>query len=148
LQKKKVQTIPQDEVKEVADIFQSYGLSQKECQPILDALRRKPKACTDRWSTGIRSSHVVQAVGIRQVKHDGGGPDESLFAGVGVGKVAPVCVCIHAVNGTSIKRRLHPHFVDVQRTAQRGSPEKNPREVTNCYLAETTNCAASSPHMP
>jgi VIT1/CCC1 family predicted Fe2+/Mn2+ transporter len=43
-EKREVETIPDAEAKEVADIFQSYGLTQEECQPVVDALRSKPKA--------------------------------------------------------------------------------------------------------
>jgi len=46
-EKREVETIPDAEAKEVADIFQSYGLTQEEFQPVVDALRSKPKAWVD-----------------------------------------------------------------------------------------------------
>jgi VIT1/CCC1 family predicted Fe2+/Mn2+ transporter len=39
-----VQTIPEAEAVEVSEIFESYGLSMEESQPIVAALRRKPEA--------------------------------------------------------------------------------------------------------
>lgn len=41
---REVETIPEQEAKEVIDIFHHYGLTQEECQPVVDALRRKPRA--------------------------------------------------------------------------------------------------------
>ena len=46
-EKKEVESIPDAEGKEVVDIFRSYGISQEECQPIVDALRHKPEAWVD-----------------------------------------------------------------------------------------------------
>ena len=37
-------TIPEAEASEVADIFESYGLSKEESYPVVAALRQKPQA--------------------------------------------------------------------------------------------------------
>ena len=42
-----VGTIPEAEAAEVTSIFESYGLSKEETQPVVDALRKKPKAWVD-----------------------------------------------------------------------------------------------------
>ena len=36
-EKREVEQIPEAEAKEVLDIFQSYGLTAEECQPVVDA---------------------------------------------------------------------------------------------------------------
>jgi VIT1/CCC1 family predicted Fe2+/Mn2+ transporter len=46
-EKREVETIPEDEAKEVVDIFQRHGLTREECQPVINALRSKPKAWVD-----------------------------------------------------------------------------------------------------
>ena len=42
-----VGTIPEAEAAEVSSIFESYGLSKEETQPVVDAFRKKPKAWVD-----------------------------------------------------------------------------------------------------
>jgi vacuolar iron transporter family protein len=57
-EKREVETIPEDEAKEVVDIFERHGLTQEECQPVVNALRSKPKAWVDfmmRFELGWRS---------------------------------------------------------------------------------------------
>jgi VIT1/CCC1 family predicted Fe2+/Mn2+ transporter len=46
-ERKEVETIPEEEAAEVAKIFESYGLSKEEIEPVVDALRKKPKAWVD-----------------------------------------------------------------------------------------------------
>jgi vacuolar iron transporter family protein len=41
---KEVATIPEAEASEVSEVFESYGLTKEECQPVVMALRQKPKA--------------------------------------------------------------------------------------------------------
>jgi|SRR5579863_4890318 len=43
-ERKEVETIPEAEATEVAEIFESYGLSKEESRPVIDALRQKPGA--------------------------------------------------------------------------------------------------------
>ena len=64
-EKREVETIPEAEGKEVADIFQSYGLSREECQPVVDALRRRPKAWVDfmmRFELGLKEPDPGRAL--------------------------------------------------------------------------------------
>jgi VIT1/CCC1 family predicted Fe2+/Mn2+ transporter len=39
--------IPREEMKEVADIFREYGLSDEELKPVVDAMTRRPKQWVD-----------------------------------------------------------------------------------------------------
>lgn len=41
---KEVKTIPEAEASEVSEVFESYGLTKEESQPVVAALRQKPKA--------------------------------------------------------------------------------------------------------
>lgn len=64
-EKREVETIPDAEAKEVADIFQSYGLTQEEFQPVVDALRSKPKAWVDfmmRFELGLEEPDPGRAL--------------------------------------------------------------------------------------
>jgi len=64
-EKREVETIPDAEAKEVADIFQFYGLTQEECQPVVDALRRKSKAWVDfmmRFELGLEEPDPGRAL--------------------------------------------------------------------------------------
>ena len=64
-EKREVETIPEAEGREVADIFQSYGLSREECQPVVDALRRRPKAWVDfmmRFELGLEEPDPGRAL--------------------------------------------------------------------------------------
>jgi vacuolar iron transporter family protein len=54
-----VGTIPEAEAAEVSSIFESYGLSKEETQPVVDAFRKKPKRdfrSVDRHSDPCRLS--------------------------------------------------------------------------------------------
>jgi vacuolar iron transporter family protein len=46
-ERKEVETIPEEEAAEVSKVFESYGLSKEEIEPVVDALRKKPKAWVD-----------------------------------------------------------------------------------------------------
>ncbi len=64
-EKKETETIPDAEAKEVADILQSYGLTREESQPIVEALRRKPKAWVDfmmRFELGLEAPDPGRAL--------------------------------------------------------------------------------------
>lgn len=64
-EKSEVVQIPEAEAKEVLDIFQSYGLTQEECQPLVDALRNKPKAWVDfmmRFELGLEKPDPGRAL--------------------------------------------------------------------------------------
>ena len=41
---REVETIPEAEAAEVSEVFESYGLTKEESQPIVTALRQKPRA--------------------------------------------------------------------------------------------------------
>ena len=64
-EKREVETIPEDEAKEVMDIFERYGLTQEECQPVVNALRSKPKAWVDfmmRFELGLEEPDPGRAL--------------------------------------------------------------------------------------
>ncbi len=46
-EEREVIEVPHDEEQEVSDILQSYGLTAKECAPMVAALRRQPTAWVD-----------------------------------------------------------------------------------------------------
>ena len=41
-EKREVETIPEAESKEIVNVFQRYGLTEEECQPVGNALRSNP----------------------------------------------------------------------------------------------------------
>ena len=43
-ERREVERIPEAEASEVSEVFESYGLTKEESQPIVIALRKKPKA--------------------------------------------------------------------------------------------------------
>ncbi len=64
-EKREVETIPEDEANEVIEIFQRYGLTQEECQPVVQALRSKPKAWVDfmmRFELGLEEPDPRRAL--------------------------------------------------------------------------------------
>jgi VIT1/CCC1 family predicted Fe2+/Mn2+ transporter len=64
-EKREVEQIPEAEAKEVSDIFQSYGLTQEECQSVVDALRNKPNAWVDfmmRFELGLEEPDPGRAL--------------------------------------------------------------------------------------
>src|SRR6187397_1016642 len=46
-EKREVAEIPHEEMREVSEVFQSYGLSESETRPIVEALRKQPKQWID-----------------------------------------------------------------------------------------------------
>lgn len=57
--------IPEVEAREVADVFQSYGLTAAESKPIVDALRKRPPAWVDfmmRFELGLEKPNPKRAV--------------------------------------------------------------------------------------
>jgi VIT1/CCC1 family predicted Fe2+/Mn2+ transporter len=53
------------EAREVADVFQSYGLTAKESKPVVDALRKRPQAWVDfmmRFELGLEKPDPKRAV--------------------------------------------------------------------------------------
>jgi vacuolar iron transporter family protein len=64
-EKREVGTIPDAEAKEIVDIFQRYGLTEEECQPVVNALRSKPKAWVDfmmRFELGLEEPDPGRAL--------------------------------------------------------------------------------------
>ncbi len=59
-----VRTKPEIEAKEVADVFRSYGLTPQESAPIVEALRKRPKAWIDfmmRFELGLEPVNPARA---------------------------------------------------------------------------------------
>lgn len=46
-EKREVELIPDEEAREVSDVFQSYGLSADEASPVVSALRQRPRDWVD-----------------------------------------------------------------------------------------------------
>lgn len=60
-----VREIPEDEAKEVREVLEQYGLSAEEAEPIVVALRRKPKAWVDfmmRFELGLEKPDPSRAL--------------------------------------------------------------------------------------
>jgi VIT1/CCC1 family predicted Fe2+/Mn2+ transporter len=60
-----VRVTPDMEAAEVADIFQSYGLTAEESSPIVDAMRKRPQAWVDfmmRFELGLEKPNPRRAV--------------------------------------------------------------------------------------
>ena len=56
---------PEIEAREVADVFQSYGLTAAESKPVVDALRKRPQAWVDfmmRFELGLEKPDPKRAV--------------------------------------------------------------------------------------
>ena len=65
-EKKEIGTIPEAEVSEVSEVFESYGLTKEESQPIVAALRQKPEAWVNfmmRFELGLEQPHRGRALG-------------------------------------------------------------------------------------
>ena len=66
-EKREVAEIPHEEMREVAEVFQAYGLTEDETWPIVQALKRQPRnwmfnACVQRisvWELSALASQVV-----------------------------------------------------------------------------------------
>jgi vacuolar iron transporter family protein len=60
-----VEEIPEEEVAEVACIFKSYGVTEEESRPIVDAFRKRPKAWVDfmmRFELGLEQPDPKRAL--------------------------------------------------------------------------------------
>jgi VIT1/CCC1 family predicted Fe2+/Mn2+ transporter len=64
-EKREVAEIPHEEMREVAEVFQGYGLSPQEIRPIVEALRRQPKQWVDfmmRFELGLEKPEPRRAM--------------------------------------------------------------------------------------
>jgi vacuolar iron transporter family protein len=64
-EKREVAEIPHEEMREVAEVFQEYGLSLEETWPIVEALRRQPKKWIDfmmRFELGLEKPDPKRAL--------------------------------------------------------------------------------------
>ena len=60
-----VVAIPDIEAREVAEVFEAYGVSEEECRPVVEALRRRPDAWVDfmmRFELGLEKPDPRRAV--------------------------------------------------------------------------------------
>lgn len=64
-EKREVAEIPHEEMREVAEVFQEYGLTEAEIEPIVQALRRQPKKWIDfmmRFELGLEKPEPKRAM--------------------------------------------------------------------------------------
>lgn len=64
-EKREVAEIPHEEMREVAEVFQAYGLTEDETWPIVQALRRQPKNWIDfmmRFELGLEKPNPSRAL--------------------------------------------------------------------------------------
>jgi vacuolar iron transporter family protein len=64
-EKREVVEIPHEEMREVAEVFQAYGLTEDETWPIVQALRRQPKNWVDfmmRFELGLEKPNPNRAI--------------------------------------------------------------------------------------
>jgi VIT1/CCC1 family predicted Fe2+/Mn2+ transporter len=64
-EKREVAEIPHEEMREVAEVFQKYGLTLEETWPIVEALRRQPKKWIDfmmRFELGLEQPDPKRAL--------------------------------------------------------------------------------------
>src|SRR6266545_7088066 len=64
-EKREVAEIPHEEMREVAQVFQEYGLTPEQTWPIVEALRRQPKKWVDfmmRFELGLEKPQPKRAV--------------------------------------------------------------------------------------
>ena len=64
-EKREVAEIPHEEMREVAEVFQSYGLTEKETWPIVEAFRKQPKQWVDfmmRFELGLEKPDPKRAL--------------------------------------------------------------------------------------
>ena len=64
-EKREVAEIPHEEMREVAEVFQEYGLTPEETWPIVEALRRQPKKWIDfmmRFELGLERPDPKRAL--------------------------------------------------------------------------------------
>lgn len=63
-EKKEVAEIPEEEMREVAEVFESYGLTREETWPIVQALRKRPQQWVDfmmRFELGLEKPNPKRA---------------------------------------------------------------------------------------
>jgi len=64
-EKREVAEIPHEEMREVAEVFQEYGLTEAETKPIVEALRKQPKKWIDfmmRFELGLERPDPKRAL--------------------------------------------------------------------------------------
>src|SRR5882757_8068244 len=64
-EKREVAEIPHEEMREVAEVFQGYGLTEAETWPIVEALRKQPKKWIDfmmRFELGLEKPDPKRAL--------------------------------------------------------------------------------------
>jgi len=64
-EKREVAEIPHEEMREVSEVFQEYGLTEEETRPIVEALRRQPKKWIDfmmRFELGLEKPEPRRAM--------------------------------------------------------------------------------------
>src|SRR5215472_2050821 len=64
-EKREVAEIPHEEMREVAEVFESYGLSRQETWPIVEALRKQPRNWIDfmmRFELGLERPDPRRAI--------------------------------------------------------------------------------------
>ncbi len=64
-EKREVREIPDEEAREVSEVFESYGLTRDEALPVVSALRRRPKDWVDfmmRFELGLERPDPKRAV--------------------------------------------------------------------------------------
>jgi vacuolar iron transporter family protein len=64
-EKREVREIPDEEAREVSEVFESYGLTREEATPVVTALRQRPKDWVDfmmRFELGLERPNPKRAV--------------------------------------------------------------------------------------
>jgi VIT1/CCC1 family predicted Fe2+/Mn2+ transporter len=64
-EQREVEEIPEEEAREVLEVFENYGLSKEEAIPIVDSLRQRPKQWIDfmmRFELGLEEPDPKRAV--------------------------------------------------------------------------------------
>lgn len=64
-EKREVAEIPHEEMREVAEVFQAYGLTEAETWPIVEALKKQPKKWVDfmmRFELGLEKPNPKRAM--------------------------------------------------------------------------------------
>src|SRR5437773_6342024 len=64
-EKREVAEIPHEEMREVAEVFETYGLTEEQTWPIVDALRRQPGKWVDfmmRFELGLEKPNPKRAM--------------------------------------------------------------------------------------
>src|SRR5512146_2036859 len=94
-EKREVVEVPEEEAKEVAQVFQSYGLTEEEALPVVTALRERPKDWVDfmmRFELGLERPDPKRAV------HSAGTIAASYVAG-GLIPLSPYMILNSAAGG-------------------------------------------------